>query len=116
VGLGLLCGFVTVNFSGVGSLALCPTHNLEDQGLHFLWPLPFGKHSGTGNLWYWIIGKITVQFLFMIINIYIPLGFINMCKHFKKVDQVLFRIFCSVLCVKMCRTSNKFLENVAEVK
>jgi hypothetical protein len=33
--------FVTVNFSGVGSLAPRQTLNLEDQGLHFVWPLPF---------------------------------------------------------------------------
>jgi hypothetical protein len=41
MGLGLLCGFGTENFSRVKSLAACPTPNLEDQGLHFIWPLPF---------------------------------------------------------------------------
>jgi hypothetical protein len=41
VGLGLLYDFVTVNFFGVGSLAPRPTPNQEDQGLHFIWPLPF---------------------------------------------------------------------------
>jgi hypothetical protein len=34
-------GFVTINFSRVRSLAPCPIPNLEDQGLHFVWPLPF---------------------------------------------------------------------------
>jgi hypothetical protein len=41
VGLGLLRGFVTVNVSGVGLFAPRSTPNQEDQGLHFLWPLPF---------------------------------------------------------------------------
>jgi hypothetical protein len=30
--------FVTVYISGVGSLAPCPAPNIEDQGLHFIWP------------------------------------------------------------------------------
>jgi hypothetical protein len=38
-------GFITVNFSGVRSLAPCLIPNLEDQGLHF-WPLPCDL-SGT---------------------------------------------------------------------
>jgi hypothetical protein len=29
--------FVTVNFSGVGSLSARPTLNLEDLGLYFVW-------------------------------------------------------------------------------
>jgi hypothetical protein len=41
VGLGLLCDFVTVFFSGLGSLTPHLTSNLEDQGLQFVWPLPF---------------------------------------------------------------------------
>jgi hypothetical protein len=41
VGLGLLYDFETVNLSGVGLLAPLPTPNLEDQGLHFIWSLPF---------------------------------------------------------------------------
>jgi hypothetical protein len=48
VGLGLLHGFVTVNFSGMWSLAPRPTLNLEDQELHFVWPLPFHL-SGMGG-------------------------------------------------------------------
>jgi hypothetical protein len=39
--LGLLDGFVTVNFSGVGSVDPRSTPNLEDQGLHFVCALPF---------------------------------------------------------------------------
>jgi hypothetical protein len=39
--IGLLHGFVTVNFSVVGSLLQRPTPKLEDQGLHYVWPLPF---------------------------------------------------------------------------
>jgi hypothetical protein len=41
VGLGLLRGFVTVIFFGVGSLSPRQTPNVEDQGLHFICPLPF---------------------------------------------------------------------------
>jgi hypothetical protein len=41
MGLGLLCGLGTVNFSRVGSLVARPTLNLEDQELHFIWLLPF---------------------------------------------------------------------------
>jgi hypothetical protein len=41
VGPDLLNDFVTVNFSGVGSEVPRPTTNPEDQGLHFVWPLPF---------------------------------------------------------------------------
>jgi hypothetical protein len=41
VGLGLLHGFATVNFSGVGLLMTPPTPNFKDQGLHFVWPLLF---------------------------------------------------------------------------
>jgi hypothetical protein len=48
LGLGLLRGFVTVDFSGVGLLAPRPTPNLEDQGLHFVWSLPFDL-SGMGG-------------------------------------------------------------------
>jgi hypothetical protein len=33
-------GFVKVKFSGVGSLAPCPTSNIEHQGLHFIWFYP----------------------------------------------------------------------------
>lgn len=33
-------GFVTVDFSDVESLARRPTPKLEDQGLHFVLPLP----------------------------------------------------------------------------
>jgi hypothetical protein len=47
VGLVLLYGFVTVNFSGMESLGLNQTPNLEDQELHFAWPLPFDP-SGMG--------------------------------------------------------------------
>lgn len=39
--LGLIRGFVTVNCSGVGSLVPPPNPNLKDQGLPFVWPLPF---------------------------------------------------------------------------
>jgi hypothetical protein len=46
--LGLLHGFVTVNFLGVWSLAPNSTHDLEDEGLHFIWPLPFDP-SGMGG-------------------------------------------------------------------
>jgi hypothetical protein len=48
VGLGFLHGFVTANFSVVGSLAPHPTPNLKDQGLHFFWPLHFDL-SGMGG-------------------------------------------------------------------
>jgi hypothetical protein len=41
VGLGVLRGSVTVHFSGVGSLASLATPNLDDQELHFVWPLTF---------------------------------------------------------------------------
>jgi hypothetical protein len=34
LGLGFLHGFVTVNFSGVGSLATLPPPNLENEALH----------------------------------------------------------------------------------
>jgi hypothetical protein len=33
--------FVTIHFSKVEVLAPWSTPNLEDQGLHFVWPLPF---------------------------------------------------------------------------
>jgi hypothetical protein len=36
---GFSGGFATLTFSGVGSLVPRPTPNLEDQGLHFVWPL-----------------------------------------------------------------------------
>jgi hypothetical protein len=50
MGLGLLHEvFVTVNFSGVGSLAPRPTPNMEDQGLYFVWTLHFNL-SGGGAL------------------------------------------------------------------
>jgi hypothetical protein len=38
VDFGLLHGFVTANFSVVGSLAPRPISNPEDQGPHFVWP------------------------------------------------------------------------------
>jgi hypothetical protein len=41
-------GFVTINFSEVGSLAPRPTPYLEDQVLHFVWPLPFDLHGMGG--------------------------------------------------------------------
>jgi hypothetical protein len=44
--LGLVHGFIKVNLFAVGSLAPCPTTKLEDQGLHFVCPLPFNL-SGT---------------------------------------------------------------------
>jgi hypothetical protein len=46
-------GFVTVDISGVGLTAPRPAPNLEDQGLHFVWPLPFdlfGMGSSTRSL------------------------------------------------------------------
>jgi hypothetical protein len=49
VGLDLLHGFVIVNFSGVRSIALRPTPNLEDQGLYFVWPYP-GMGGTTRSL------------------------------------------------------------------
>jgi hypothetical protein len=45
--LGLLRVFIIVFFRG-GSLAPRPTPNLEDQGLHFVWPLPFGLYGIGG--------------------------------------------------------------------
>jgi hypothetical protein len=48
LGLGLHQCFITVNFSGVGLLAPYRTPNLEDQGLHFVWPLVFDL-SGMGG-------------------------------------------------------------------
>jgi hypothetical protein len=41
VDLGLLHGFLTVNFYGVRSLAPRPNPSLVDQGLSFVWPLTF---------------------------------------------------------------------------
>jgi hypothetical protein len=41
MGLSLSHCFVTVDFLGVGSLAPRPNPNLEDKGLHSVWPLPF---------------------------------------------------------------------------
>jgi hypothetical protein len=41
VGLGLLHGFVTVYFAYVRSLALYPTSNMEDQGLHLAGTYPW---------------------------------------------------------------------------
>jgi hypothetical protein len=41
-------GFATIDFSGVGLLVSRPTHNPWDQGLHFIWPLPFDL-SGMGD-------------------------------------------------------------------
>jgi hypothetical protein len=41
VGLGILHGFITLNFSGLGTVAARPTPNLDDQRLHFIWPLHF---------------------------------------------------------------------------
>jgi hypothetical protein len=41
-------GFVTVDFSRMRLLARYPTPNLEGQGLHFVWPLPFYL-SGMGG-------------------------------------------------------------------
>jgi hypothetical protein len=48
VGLGLLRVFITVNISGVGSLAPRITPNLEEQRLHFVLFLPFDL-SGMGS-------------------------------------------------------------------
>jgi hypothetical protein len=48
VGLHLLYGIVTANFSKVQSLASYPTPNLKDQGLYFAWPLSFDL-SGMGD-------------------------------------------------------------------
>jgi hypothetical protein len=39
-GLGLFHGFLTVDFSRVGSLTPRPTTNLKDQGLYFIQCLP----------------------------------------------------------------------------
>jgi hypothetical protein len=39
--------FVTVDFSGVALLAPRPTSNVGDQGLCFVWPVPFDL-SDTG--------------------------------------------------------------------
>jgi hypothetical protein len=41
VGLVLLHDLLALNFSGVGSLAPCPTPNLGDYGLHFISLLTF---------------------------------------------------------------------------
>jgi hypothetical protein len=41
MGLSLIHCFVTVDFLGVESLAPRPNPNLEDKGLHYVWPLPF---------------------------------------------------------------------------
>jgi hypothetical protein len=41
VGIGLLHGFVTVNFSMAGSLAPHPILNLEDHVLQFVWAPSF---------------------------------------------------------------------------
>lgn len=43
VGLGFKNGFITVNIFRVGLLA--PSQNLEYQGIHFMWPLPFDPLS-----------------------------------------------------------------------
>jgi hypothetical protein len=40
-GLGLLHGFVTVNFLGGGILSPTPNSKLLRPGLHFVWPLSF---------------------------------------------------------------------------
>jgi hypothetical protein len=48
VDLGLLHAFVTVNCLGVWSLAPRSTPNLEDQGLHFVWLLPFDLSGMSG--------------------------------------------------------------------
>lgn len=48
VDFGLLHGFVTVEFSGMASLAPRRTPSLEDQELHTVWPLPFDL-SGIGS-------------------------------------------------------------------
>jgi hypothetical protein len=47
--LGLLHGFITVNFLWLGSLAPNQNSNLKDHGLHFVWPLPYDL-SGMGVL------------------------------------------------------------------
>jgi hypothetical protein len=46
--LGLRHDFVTVNFSGVGSLAPRLILNQKDEGLHFVWYLTFDL-SGMGG-------------------------------------------------------------------
>jgi hypothetical protein len=48
VHLGLLHGLLTLNFSGVWSLAPHPTHNLEEQELHFNRPLCFELSAMAG--------------------------------------------------------------------
>jgi hypothetical protein len=48
VSLDLHHGFVNSNFFWVVSLAPCPNPNLEDQELHFVWPLPLHL-SGVGG-------------------------------------------------------------------
>jgi hypothetical protein len=64
VDLGLLNSFVTVNISRVEVVPPHPTPNLENQRLHFIWPLPFdlsGIGDPTGayapsNIALWVIG------------------------------------------------------------
>jgi hypothetical protein len=48
VGLGPLHRFLTLYFPEMGLLAPCPTQNLEDQGLHSVWPLPFDLSGMDG--------------------------------------------------------------------
>jgi hypothetical protein len=49
MGLGFIRGFVTVDFFEGGSLAPRPNPNLEDKGLHFVWPLPFDLCGKDGT-------------------------------------------------------------------
>jgi hypothetical protein len=44
-------GFVTVNFTRMVSLAPRPTSSLDNQGLHFVWPLPFDLSGMGGSTW-----------------------------------------------------------------
>jgi hypothetical protein len=55
VGLGPLHGFVTVNTSGMGSLAPRPTPNLVEQGLHYVCPYCF-----TYPAWVALLGAYSV--------------------------------------------------------
>jgi hypothetical protein len=54
-------GFVTVNFSGMGSLATRPTPNQEDQRLHVVWPLPNDMSDMAGATSSLRRGKFAVE-------------------------------------------------------
>jgi hypothetical protein len=51
VGLGLLHGFITADFSGVGSLAPCPTPNLEDQLIMVTYGDMMAESQNSGMKW-----------------------------------------------------------------